>query len=266
MRMIITPTIASYWMVIQQQFVHVVFDVLAHHVFQGVPCTTVEVENYVFPDGSQSSNIDNAGRYADYSVVLTHVRPFAQQLADQTSTIQVASADTMQPVAALRAEDHAIEMAPCIIDWDDTQLNSAGDPIIYYGEDDGMDMAGYTQPHEPQDFSLPYPSRSPSPASSDSTIHLGSPTPTPSFTTELGSEMSDPSMHANTSATTTTTTTPTSTSTSRKTIVKEPDVFTGDTSKFRAWLRMLLAYIHDLRRTQQVSNDNEAISVAISYI
>ncbi|KAJ3800899.1 hypothetical protein GGU11DRAFT_846065, partial [Lentinula aff. detonsa] len=144
----VAPTIASCWTVIQQQFVHVVFDVLVHHVFQGVPRTTVEVENYVFPDGSQSSNIDNAGRYADYSVVLNYVRPFAQQLADLNSAAPVASADTTQPVTTVQAEDHAIDMAPRIIDWDDTQFNSTGDPVIDYGEDDGMDMAGYSQPHE----------------------------------------------------------------------------------------------------------------------
>ncbi|KAJ3715638.1 hypothetical protein DFJ43DRAFT_1043493 [Lentinula guzmanii] len=135
-------------MVIQQQFVHVVFDVLAHHVFQGVPRTTFEVENYVFPDGSQSSNINNAGRYADYSTVLTYVRPFAQQLANQSSTSHADSADITQPMAAIQTEDQAIDMAPRIFDWDDPQFNSTGDPVIDYGEDDGMDMAGYTQPHE----------------------------------------------------------------------------------------------------------------------
>ncbi|KAJ3792937.1 hypothetical protein GGU11DRAFT_749412 [Lentinula aff. detonsa] len=113
-----------------------------------MPHTTVEVENYVFPDGSQSSNIDNAGRYADYSVVLTYVRPFAQQLADLSSAAPVASADAMRPVTMIQAEDHAVEMAPRIIDWDDTQFNSTGDPVIDYGEDGGMDMAGYSQPHD----------------------------------------------------------------------------------------------------------------------
>ncbi|KAJ3780638.1 hypothetical protein GGU10DRAFT_337007, partial [Lentinula aff. detonsa] len=140
------PTIASCWIVIQRQFVHVVLDVLAHHVFQGVPRTTVDVENYVFPDGSQSSNIDNAGRYADYSVVLTYVRPFAQQLAAQGKELPVAGAVVTQSVASPSTEGHAIEMAPRIIDWDDTQFNATRDPVINYGEDDGMDMAGYTQP------------------------------------------------------------------------------------------------------------------------
>ncbi|KAJ3791604.1 hypothetical protein GGU11DRAFT_761469, partial [Lentinula aff. detonsa] len=139
----VAPTIASCWIVIQRQFVHVVLDVLAHHVFQGVPRTTVDVENYVFPDGSQSSNIDNAGRYADYSEVLTYVRPFAQQL-DAQGTVLPAT----QSVASSSTEDHAMDMAPRIIDWDDTQFNATGDPVIDYGEDDGMDMAGYTQPQE----------------------------------------------------------------------------------------------------------------------
>ncbi|KAJ3780231.1 hypothetical protein GGU10DRAFT_380981 [Lentinula aff. detonsa] len=112
------------------------------------PHTTVEVENYIFPNDSQSSNINNAGRYADYSVVLTHVRPFAQQLSDQNNTLHVASAGTMQSAAAPPIEDHAIDMAPGIIDWDDIQFNATGDPVIDYGEDNGMDMAGYTQPHE----------------------------------------------------------------------------------------------------------------------
>ncbi|KAJ3781268.1 hypothetical protein GGU10DRAFT_336502 [Lentinula aff. detonsa] len=142
----VAPTIASCWIVIQQQFVHVVLDILAHHVFQGVPRTTVDVENYVFPDGSQSSNIDNAGRYTDYSVVLTYVRPLAQQLADQNNTLSVAGTDATQPTAAPSTASYAIEMAPRIIDWDDTQFNATGDPVIDYGEDDGMDMAGYTQP------------------------------------------------------------------------------------------------------------------------
>ncbi|KAJ3978271.1 hypothetical protein F5890DRAFT_1560673 [Lentinula detonsa] len=114
----------------------------------GVPRTTVDVENYVFPDGSQSSNIDNAGHYADYSVVLTFVRPIAQQLAAHSNTFPIASAGATQSVGAPSTEDHAIEMAPCIIDWDDTQFNATGDPVIDYGEDDGMDMAGYTQPQE----------------------------------------------------------------------------------------------------------------------
>ncbi|KAJ3780732.1 hypothetical protein GGU10DRAFT_380286 [Lentinula aff. detonsa] len=142
----VAPTIASCWIVIQRQFVHVVLDVLAHHVFQGVPRTTVDVENYVFPDSSQSSNIDNAGRYADYSVVLTYVRPFAQQLSAQGNELPVAGAVATQSVASPSTEGHAIEMAPRIIDWDDTQFNATGDPVIDYGEDDGMDMAGYTQP------------------------------------------------------------------------------------------------------------------------
>ncbi|KAJ3785935.1 hypothetical protein GGU10DRAFT_375402 [Lentinula aff. detonsa] len=77
----VAASMNSHWVVIQQQLVHVVNDVLAHHVFQGVPRTTIEVENYVFTDGSQSSNLDNAGRFADYSVVLTYVRSIAQQLA-----------------------------------------------------------------------------------------------------------------------------------------------------------------------------------------
>ncbi|KAJ3979065.1 hypothetical protein F5890DRAFT_1478829 [Lentinula detonsa] len=144
----VAPLIASCWIVIQRQFVHVVLDVLAHHVFQGVPRTTMDVENYVFPDGSQSSNVDNAGRYADYSVVLTYVRPFAQQLAAQGNVLPVAGAIATQSVASPSTEDHAMEMAPRIIDWDDTQFNATGDPIIDYGEDDGMDMAGYTQPQE----------------------------------------------------------------------------------------------------------------------
>ncbi|KAJ3993420.1 hypothetical protein F5050DRAFT_1810524 [Lentinula boryana] len=142
----IAPTMTSCWTIIQQQFIHVVLEVLAHHVFQGVPRSTVDVENYIFTNGSQSSNIDNAGRYADYSVVLTHVRPFAQQLAAQSSTTHVATGE--QPTTALTVDDHTIEMAPGIIDWDDTQFNATGDPVIDYGEDDGMDMAGYTQPHE----------------------------------------------------------------------------------------------------------------------
>ncbi|KAJ3991689.1 hypothetical protein F5050DRAFT_1715886 [Lentinula boryana] len=142
----IAPTMTSCWTIIQQQFIHVVLEVLAHHVFQGVPRSTVDVENYVFTDGSQSSNIDNAGRYADYSIVLTHVRPFAQQLAAQSSATHVTTGE--QPMTALTVDDHAIEMAPGIIDWDDTQFNATGDPVIDYGEDDGMDMAGYTQPHE----------------------------------------------------------------------------------------------------------------------
>ncbi|KAJ3987890.1 hypothetical protein F5890DRAFT_1550953 [Lentinula detonsa] len=122
------------WVVIQQQFVHVVNDVLAHHVFQGVPRTTIEVENYVFTDGSQSSNLDNAGRFADYSVVLTYVRPIAQQLALPGSLVGEQPASSSTNV-------HAGGDSPGIVDWEDTQFNTNGDPIIDYGEDDGMNMA-----------------------------------------------------------------------------------------------------------------------------
>ncbi|KAJ3791899.1 hypothetical protein GGU11DRAFT_750868 [Lentinula aff. detonsa] len=68
----VATSMNSCWVVIQQQFVHMVNNVLAHHVFQGVPHTTIKVKNYVFTDGSQSSNLDNAGQFADYSVVLTY--------------------------------------------------------------------------------------------------------------------------------------------------------------------------------------------------
>ncbi|KAJ3991493.1 hypothetical protein F5050DRAFT_1812473 [Lentinula boryana] len=142
----VAPTMASCWTIIQQQFIHVIFNVLAHHVFQGVPCSMVDIENYVFTNGLQSSNINNAGRYADYSIVLTYVRPFVQQLSAQSSATHIATGE--QPTTALPVDDHAIKMVPGIIDWDNTQFNATGDPVVNYGEDDGMDMAGYTQPHE----------------------------------------------------------------------------------------------------------------------
>ncbi|KAJ3779804.1 hypothetical protein GGU10DRAFT_381742, partial [Lentinula aff. detonsa] len=108
--------------------------VLAHHVFQGVPRTTIEVENHVFTDGSQSGNLGNAGRFADYSVVLTYVRPIAQQLLLPT---------TGQSAASITTDDvHLDGEPPSIVDWDDTQFNAEGDPVIDYGEDDGMNMAG----------------------------------------------------------------------------------------------------------------------------
>ncbi|KAJ3979301.1 hypothetical protein F5890DRAFT_1558912 [Lentinula detonsa] len=130
----IAASMTTHWVVIQHQFIHVVNDVLAHHVFQGVPCTSIEVENYVFTDGSQSGNLGNAGRFADYSVVLTHVRPIAQQLSLPT---------TGQSAAPITTDDeHLGGEPPSIVDWDDTQFNAEGDPIIDYGEDDGMNMAG----------------------------------------------------------------------------------------------------------------------------
>ncbi|KAJ3978797.1 hypothetical protein F5890DRAFT_1559642 [Lentinula detonsa] len=130
----VASSMTTRWIVIQHQFVHVVNDVLAHYVFQGVPRTTVEVENYVFTDGSQSGNLGNAGRFADYSVVLTHVRPIAQQLSLPV---------TGQSATPIATDDvHLGGEAPSIVDWDDTQFNAEGDPIIDYGEDDGMNMAG----------------------------------------------------------------------------------------------------------------------------
>ncbi|KAJ3979689.1 hypothetical protein F5890DRAFT_1558431 [Lentinula detonsa] len=130
----VASSMTTRWVVIQQQFVHVVNDVLAHYVFQGVPRTTIEVENYVFTDGSQSGNLGNAGRFADYSVVLTHVRPIAQQLS-----LPVMG----QPATPITTDDvHLDGEAPSIVDWDDTQFNAEGDPVIDYGEDDGMNMAG----------------------------------------------------------------------------------------------------------------------------
>ncbi|KAJ3979029.1 hypothetical protein F5890DRAFT_1478860 [Lentinula detonsa] len=112
----VASSMPTRWVVIQHQFVHVVNDVLAHYVFQGVPRTTIEVENYVFTD------------------VLTHVRPIAQQLSLPV---------TGQPVTPITTDDvHLGGEAPSIIDWDDTQFNAEGDPVIDYGEDDGMNMAG----------------------------------------------------------------------------------------------------------------------------
>ncbi|KAJ3979486.1 hypothetical protein F5890DRAFT_1589371 [Lentinula detonsa] len=130
----VAASMTTRWVVIQHQFIHVVNDVLAHHVFQGVPHTTIEVENYIFTDGSQSGNLGNAGRFADYSVVLTYVRPIAQQLSLPT---------TGQSAASITTDDvHLGSEPPSIVDWDDTQFNAEGDPVIDYGEDDGMNMAG----------------------------------------------------------------------------------------------------------------------------
>ncbi|KAJ3779871.1 hypothetical protein GGU10DRAFT_381607 [Lentinula aff. detonsa] len=130
----VAASMTTRWVVIQHQFIHVVNDVLAHHVFQGVPRTSIEVENYVFTDGSQSGNLDNAGRFADYSVVLTYVRPIAQQLSLPT---------TGQSAAPITTDDeHLGGEPPSIVDWDDSQFNAEGDPVIDYGEDDGMNMAG----------------------------------------------------------------------------------------------------------------------------
>ncbi|KAJ3978808.1 hypothetical protein F5890DRAFT_1479039 [Lentinula detonsa] len=130
----VATSMTTRWVIIQQQFVHVVNDVLAHQVFQGVPRITIEVENYVFTNGSQSSNIGNAGRFADYSVVLTYVRPIAQQLSLPV---------TGQLAASIPSDElHLDGEAPSIVNWDDTQFNAEGDPVIDYGEDDGMNMAG----------------------------------------------------------------------------------------------------------------------------
>ncbi|KAJ3990992.1 hypothetical protein F5050DRAFT_1813123 [Lentinula boryana] len=90
----------------------------------------VDIKNYIFTN------------------VLTHVRPFAKQLSAQSNATHVATGEITQPTTALSVNDHAIKMAPGIIDWDDTQFNATRDPVIDYREDDAMDMAGYTQPHE----------------------------------------------------------------------------------------------------------------------
>ncbi|KAJ3978409.1 hypothetical protein F5890DRAFT_1560392 [Lentinula detonsa] len=112
----VASSMTTRWVVIQQQFIHVVNDVLAHYVFQGVPRTTIEVENYVFTD------------------VLTHVRPIAQHLSLPV---------TGQSATPITTDDvHLDGEAPSIVDWDDTQFNAEGDPVIDYGEDDGMNMAG----------------------------------------------------------------------------------------------------------------------------
>ncbi|KAJ3793686.1 hypothetical protein GGU11DRAFT_748678 [Lentinula aff. detonsa] len=110
----IAASMTTRWVVIQHQFIHVVNDVLAHHVFQGVPRTSIEVENYVFTDGSH--------------VVLTYVRPIAQQLSLPT---------TGQSAAPITTDDeHLGGEPPSIVDWDDSQFNAEGDPVIDYGEDD----------------------------------------------------------------------------------------------------------------------------------
>ncbi|KAJ3979348.1 hypothetical protein F5890DRAFT_1558838 [Lentinula detonsa] len=112
----VTSSMTTHWVVIQHQFVHVVNDILAHYVFQG------------------SGNLGNAGRFADYSVVLTHTRPIAQQLS-----LPIMG----QSATPITTDDvHLGSEAPSIVDCDDTQFNAEGDPIIDYGEDDGMNMAG----------------------------------------------------------------------------------------------------------------------------
>ncbi|KAJ3792979.1 hypothetical protein GGU11DRAFT_760310 [Lentinula aff. detonsa] len=133
----VAATMTTRWVVIQQHFIHIVNNVLAHHVFQGVPRTTIEVENYVFTNGLQSGNLGNAGRFADYSVVLTHVRPIAQQLSLPVTLVGE------QSTSPITADDlHVDGDTPSIVNWDDTQFNADGDPVIDYGEDDGMNMAG----------------------------------------------------------------------------------------------------------------------------
>ncbi|KAJ3996721.1 hypothetical protein F5050DRAFT_1711850 [Lentinula boryana] len=67
-------------------------------------------------------------------VVLTYVRPIAQQLSLPT---------TGQSAASITTNDvHLDGETPSIVDWDNTQFNAEGDPVIDYGEDDGMNMAG----------------------------------------------------------------------------------------------------------------------------
>ncbi|KAJ3770027.1 hypothetical protein FB446DRAFT_790830 [Lentinula raphanica] len=139
------------WDRLQQQFSHVVRDVLAQYVFNGVPRTTIEIEQYVFPDGSRSDNIDNAGRFADYSVVLTHTRNIVDSLEHSafstTAPISSVAASSMPPPsisstnsAPSGASGSDLIDPPEPIDWD-AQFTSDGDPRLDYG-DDGMDIAG----------------------------------------------------------------------------------------------------------------------------
>ncbi|KAJ3740305.1 hypothetical protein EV360DRAFT_76811 [Lentinula raphanica] len=139
------------WDRLQQQFSHVVRSVLAQYVFNGVPRTTNEIEQYVYPDGSRSDNIDNAGRFADYSVVLTHTRSIVDALGQSAFSTTVPSSSTVESSAPPPSNSTTTEVPsgavgpditdpPEPIDWD-AQFTSDGDPRLDYG-DDGMDMAG----------------------------------------------------------------------------------------------------------------------------
>ncbi|KAJ3713781.1 hypothetical protein C8R42DRAFT_646658 [Lentinula raphanica] len=151
----VTHRIPHLWEKLQRQFVRVVRDVLSQYVFNGVPRTTIEVEQYVFADGSRSDNIDNAGRFADYSVVLTHARQAVdsmEQSAFSTTATGSATVNPVVPSPSLPATSVVPEVvqstdiieAPEPIDWD-AQFTSDGDPRLDYG-DDGMDIAGSSGP------------------------------------------------------------------------------------------------------------------------
>ncbi|KAJ3819310.1 hypothetical protein F5880DRAFT_1616576 [Lentinula raphanica] len=51
-----------------------------------------------------------------------------------------------------------------------------------------------------------------------------------------------------------------------KPLLAPPDVFNGDFSKFQTWNRTLISYIRELVQTNQVTSDNRAISIALSYM
>ncbi|KAJ3978752.1 hypothetical protein F5890DRAFT_1559736 [Lentinula detonsa] len=58
-------------------------------------------------------------------------------------TQQLSLPTTGQSAAPITTDDeHLGGEPPSIVDWDDTQFNAEGDPVIDYGEDDGMNMAG----------------------------------------------------------------------------------------------------------------------------
>ncbi|KAJ3718791.1 hypothetical protein C8R42DRAFT_643855 [Lentinula raphanica] len=138
----IAHEIPNVGLAVQQQFVHVVRDVLVQHAHRGVPRSGPRfTEQYVFSDGSTRDNIEAAGRFAELQLIVEALRLKADRISPQEAGVGEAGASN-EPQPQPSTADIAADV-PETVDWDQVTHDENGDPILDYGDGDktGMDMA-----------------------------------------------------------------------------------------------------------------------------
>ncbi|KAJ3738230.1 hypothetical protein EV360DRAFT_90677 [Lentinula raphanica] len=140
---------------IQQQFVHVVRNVLVPHSHRGVPRSgPTFTEHYVFTDGSTRDNTESAGRFAELQLIRETLIPKADRIAPTGALTGAPGAtndsgpahSTPAPSTATVAPPPEAGISidvPEPVDWDQETHDVNGDPILDYGDGDdtGMDIA-----------------------------------------------------------------------------------------------------------------------------
>ncbi|KAJ3771729.1 hypothetical protein FB446DRAFT_704393 [Lentinula raphanica] len=138
----IAHEIPNVGLAVQQQFVHVVRDVLVQHAHRGVPRSGPRfTEQYVFSDGSTRDNIEAAGWFAELQLIVEALRLKVDRISPQEAGVGEAGASN-EPQPQPSTADIVADV-PEMVDWDQVTHDENGDPILDYGDGDetGMDMA-----------------------------------------------------------------------------------------------------------------------------